>query len=115
MLLKERMIIMMNLDKKNKEGMVIPVSDIVLLPGMTYTLKLNNISEEELENLAKEDQFSIALPLKQNFNQNKLKQEDFHKVGVSFHVNEIEKTEKGYQVKIKVLDRVEIKELNIRK
>ena len=104
---------MMNIDKKNKEGMVIPVSDIVLLPGMAYTLKLNNISEEELENLAKQEQFSIALPLKQNFNQNKLVQEDFYKVGVSFHVDEIEKTEKGYQIKIKVLDRVEIKDLTI--
>ena len=106
-------VIMMNLDKKNKEGMVIPVSDIVLLPGMLYTLRLNKISEEELQNLAKEEQFSIALPLKQNFNQSKLKEDDFHRVGVSFQVNEVEKTEKGYQVKIKVLDRVEIISLNI--
>jgi len=104
---------MINLDKKNKDGMVIPVSDIVLLPGMIYTLKLNKISEEELQNLAKEDQFSIALPLKQNFNQSQLTKEDFHRVGVSFHVNGVEKTEKGYQIKIKVLDRVEIKTLNI--
>jgi len=104
---------MMNLDKKNKEGMVIPVSDIVLLPGMIYTLKLNNISEEELENLAKEDEFSIALPLKQNFNRNQLKEEDFYKVGVSFHVDGVEKTEKGYILRIRVLDRVEITALNI--
>ncbi|HEY8889082.1 MAG TPA: endopeptidase La [Clostridium sp.] len=104
---------MMSLDKKNKEGMVIPVADIVLLSGMTYTLNLNKISQEELQNLAKEDQISIALPLKQNFNQSQLKQEDFHRVGVTFHVNAIEKTEKGYQIKIKVLDRVEIKELTI--
>jgi len=104
---------MMSLDKKNKDGMVIPVADIVLLPGMTYTLKLNKISEEELKNLAKEDQYNIALPLKQNFDQSKLNAEDFHKVGVTFHVNAIEKAEKGYQVKIKVLDRVEIKELTI--
>lgn len=103
----------MNLDKKNKEGMVIPVSNIVLLPGMTYTLKLNKISEEELQNLAMDDQFSIALSLKQNFDQSMLKQEDFHEVGVIFHVNEVEKTEKGYQIKIKVLDRVEIKALHI--
>lgn len=104
---------MMNIDKKNKEGMVIPVSDIVLLPGMAYTLKLTKISEEELVNLARKDQFSIALPLKQNFNQSQLKQEDFHRVGVTFHINGVEKTESGFQVKIKVLERVEIKELNI--
>jgi len=104
---------MMNLDKINKIGMVIPISDIVLLPGMNYTLKLNKISEDELRNLAKEDQFSIALPLKQNFDQSMLNIEDFHRVGVSFAVEGIEKTEKGYEVKIKVLDRVEIKELTL--
>ena len=104
---------MMNLDKRNKEGIVIPVANIVLLPGMTYKLKLNKISEEEFRNLENTDEVSIALPLKQNFNQSELKEEDFHRVGVSFEVNEIEKTEKGYEVKIKVLDRVEIKSFNI--
>jgi ATP-dependent Lon protease len=104
---------MMNLEKKNKEGIVIPVSNIVLLPGMTYKLKLNKISEEEFENLENANEVSIALPLKQNFNQSELKEEDFHRVGVSFEVTEIEKTEKGHQVKIKVLDRVEIRSFSI--
>jgi len=104
---------MTNLDKKYKEGMAIPVSNIVLLQGMTYTLKLDNISEEELQSLARKDQYSIALPLKQNFNKSLLKQEDFYEIGVSFDVEAIEKTDKGYQVKIKVLERVEIKSINI--
>ncbi|MDF2594485.1 MAG: endopeptidase La, partial [Clostridia bacterium] len=103
----------MNLNNKNQEGLVIPVSGIVLLPGMTYTLQLHRISEEELEHLSKIEQASIALPLKQNFNLSELKEDDFHKVGVAFDVDEVEKTEKGYQVKIKVLDRVEIKSLSI--
>ena len=110
---KERMIRMMNLNNKNQEGLVIPVSGIVLLPGMTYTLQLHRISEEELEHLSKIEQASIALPLKQNFNLSELKEDDFHKVGVAFDVDEVEKTEKGYQVKITVLDRVEIKSLSI--
>jgi ATP-dependent Lon protease len=80
---------------------------------MTYTLKLNKISKEELENLAKNEKLSIALSLKQNFNQSGLKQDDFYNIGVSFHVDQVEKTEKGYQVKIKVLDRVEIKSIGI--
>lgn len=103
----------MNLNNKNQEGLVIPVSGIVLLPGMTYTLQLHRISEEELEHLSKIEQASIALPLKQNFNLSELKEDDFHKVGVAFDVDEVEKTEKGYQVKITVLDRVEIKSLSI--
>jgi len=104
---------MMNLDKKNKEGLVIPVANLVLLPGMIHTLKLSRISEEELEKLAEVEQFAIALPLKQNFNKNELNENDFHRVGVSFQVNGIEKTEKAYEVKIKVIDRVEVKELSI--
>lgn len=104
---------MINSDKKNKVAMVIPVSDIVLLPGMNYTLKLNTLSEEELENLSRSEEFSIALPLKQNFNLNQLKEIDFQRVGVSFHVEGIEKIEKGYKVNIKVLDRVKIKTFNI--
>ena len=104
---------MMNIDKKNYKGMVIPVSDLALLPGMTYTLKLNKISEEELNNLAEEHEINIALPLKQNFNQSLIREDDFYKIGVSFHVDKIEKIEKGYQIKIKAIDRLEIKALNI--
>lgn len=104
---------MMNIDKKIKKGMVIPVSDLALLPGMTYTLKLNRISEEELKDLAENQKINIALPLKQNFNQSLLREDDFYKIGVSFHVDGIEKTEKGYQIKIEAIDRVEIKSLSI--
>ncbi|MTK13406.1 MAG: endopeptidase La [Clostridiaceae bacterium] len=104
---------MMNFNENNKEGMVIPISDIVLLPGVISILKVSRLGEEQLRNLLKEDGENIALSLKQNFNKKELKEEDFYKVGVSFKVDEVEKTEKGYQLKIKVLDRVEIKSLSI--
>lgn len=103
----------MNLNNKNKEGMVLPISNMVLLQGMIHTLKFNKISDEQLLNLTKEDQFNIALPLKQNFDQSQLKSEDFHKVGALFKVDGVEKEEKGYEVKVRVLDRVEVKELNV--
>ncbi|EKQ50145.1 MULTISPECIES: endopeptidase La [unclassified Clostridium] len=99
---------MTNLNK----GVVIPIYDIVLLPGMIHTLKLNRFSEKEVEHLGGEET-NIALPLKQGFGQSQLKEDDFHKVGVSFQVNEMEKTEKGYQIKIKVLDRIEVKAFHI--
>ncbi|MBV7272122.1 endopeptidase La [Clostridium sp. PL3] len=104
---------MMSFNENNKEGMVIPISDIVLLPGVTSILKVSRLGEEQIRNLLKEDGENIALSLKQNFNKKELKEEDFYKVGVSFKVNEVEKTEKGYQLKVKVLDRVEIKSLSI--
>ncbi len=105
---------MMNLEKKYNEGVAIPVSDAVLLPGMTHTLKLYRFSQKEIDKIIDEEHVKIALLLKQNFNQDSLKEEDFYRVGVSFQINEIEKKQKGYQIKIKVLDRVEIKEINFK-
>jgi ATP-dependent Lon protease len=110
--LRERMNKIMNLDRENNVGIVIPVSDAVLLPGTIHTLKLSSFSDREIESLGEEELINIALPLKQNFDQSQLKEEDFHKVGVSFQVNEMEKTKRGYKIKIKVLDRVEIKAFN---
>jgi ATP-dependent Lon protease len=104
---------MINLNENNKEGMVIPISDIVLLPGVISILRISNLSEEELRNLVREDIGNIALSLKQNFNKKHLKEEDFYRVGVTFKVDQVEKIEKGYQLKIKVLERVEIKAINI--
>ena len=83
---KERMNIMMEFSKNNKEGMVIPISDTVLLQGVSSTLWITKISDEELRNLEKEDITNIALSLKQNFSLKQLKEEDFYKVGVSFKV-----------------------------
>ncbi len=100
-------------EKNDQAGMVIPISDTVLLQGVNSILWVPGLSEEELENLSKEDTTSIALTLKQNFSRKRLKEEDFYKIGVSFQVDEVEETEKGYRLKIKVLDRVEIKTLRI--
>jgi ATP-dependent Lon protease len=104
---------MMNFGKNNHEGMIIPISDTVLLPGVNSILWVSKLSEEELETLGKKDVTSIALHLKQNFSRKQLKEEDFYKIGVSFQVDEVEETEKGYRLKIKVLERVEIKALRI--
>lgn len=104
---------MINLNENNKEGMVIPISDTVLLPGVSSMLRISKLSEEELRNLVREDIGNIALSLKQNFNKKELKEEDFYKLGVSFKVDEVEKIEKGYQLKIKVLDRVKIKAISV--
>ncbi len=110
---EERVKILLNFNKKNQEGIVIPVSDTVLLPGVISILWVTKLSEEELENFEREDITNIALPLKQNFGKKGLKEEDFYRIGVSFQVDEVEQTEKGYRLKIKVLDRVAMKTLRI--
>lgn len=104
---------MINFEESNKKGIVIPVSNTVLLPGVTSVLRVSKLSAEQLMRLEEDDFTNIALPLKQNFSNKLPLEEDFHKVGVSFHINEIEKTERGFQLSIKIDDRVEIKELKI--
>lgn len=105
--------IMINLNENNKKGMVIPITDTVLLPGVSSTIRVTGFSEEELRNLEERNIENIALSLKQNFNKKHLKEEDLYRVGVTFEVDQVEKIGNGYQLKIKALDRVEIKAISI--
>ncbi len=103
---------MMSQDNNSKSGRVIPISDTVILPGVTSILRLPRLDEEELENLKRDDHTNIALPIKQNFGHGQLSEEDFYRVGVSFKVEEAEQSEKGYRVKIKAQDRVEVNNIS---
>lgn len=103
---------MMSQDKNSKAGRVIPVSDTVLLPGVTSILRLTRLNDAELENMKKGDSTNIALLLKQNFGNVQLREEDFYRVGVTFKIEDAEHTEKGYRVKIRVLDRIEVNTLS---
>ncbi|MCT8977143.1 endopeptidase La [Clostridium sp. CX1] len=103
---------MMNIEK-SKFAMIVPISEAILLPNMEHTLKLNHFSERELQHLQNEDMINIALPLKENFNKKELKEENFYPIGVLFKVNSIEKLESSHQIKIKVLERTEVKNIII--
>lgn len=92
-------------------GIIIPILDIVLLPGMEYTLNLSNLNEASLNYLSDENISNIALALKNK--SDNLSEEDFHKIGVTFNILNIEKNFKGHELKIKVLERVEINSLEL--
>jgi ATP-dependent Lon protease len=109
----ERKKTMSNILDINTKEMVIPVSDGVLLPGMVEALRLKNLNKTELEHLEQEGAICIAVPLKQNFNSKNLNAEDFNKIGVLFEVEQIEKEDGLYKITIKILERIEIKELEI--
>jgi ATP-dependent Lon protease len=103
---------MANLDN-NKIGIVIPLSNTVLLPGVVTMINLAAPDDLQMRYLENGDTENIALPLKQNFDQKGLREEDFYKIGVSFLVSGVENTEKGVRLTVKTTDRVEIKELHI--
>jgi ATP-dependent Lon protease len=92
-------------------GIIIPILDIVLLPGIEYTLNLSNLNEASLNYLGDENISNIALALKNK--SDNLSEDDFNKIGVTFDILNIEKTFKGHELKIKVLERVEINSLKL--
>ena len=104
---------MNSFEEHRKKGIVIPVSNTVLLPGVTSVLRVSKLNPEQLRLIEADETESIALPLKQNFSSKSPLEEDFYQVGVSFHVNRIEKTDKGFQLSIRMIDRVEVKRIYI--
>lgn len=94
----------------NREGIVLPVSNTVLLPGAVTAIQLTTAGEEALHHL-KDGDTAIALPLKQNFGQQALKEEDFYKIGTSIAVSDVEETDKGVQLTVRIVDRVEVRSL----
>lgn len=104
---------MTNIVDKNIEKMILPVVNSLLLTGMTQKVKLNKLSEEELQYLGNENSVGIALALKQNYDKKDLKEDDFYNIGVLFQVEKISNIEGTYEITIKILERVEIKSISI--
>nr|WP_024835311.1 endopeptidase La [Clostridium sp. 12(A)] len=96
----------------NQLGIVFPVSYKVLLPNVVTSIHMELLDDGLAEYLENEEAVKIALPLKQNFGKTKKVEEDFYRTGVTFEVISLERSEKGVRLSVKLLDRVEIKELH---
>ena len=93
--------------------MILPIIDLVLLPGMKHTLRLRQLSKEELLLLSDKEQEVVALPLKEIQGKKELQSEDFHKIGFLLEVLSVTSIEKGYQLQVKVKNQVEVSQLVI--
>lgn len=96
----------------NQLGIVFPVSYKVLLPNVVTSIHMELLDDGLAEYLENEEAVKIALPLKQNFGKTRKAEEDFYRTGVTFEVISLERGEKGVRLSVKLLDRVEIKELH---
>jgi ATP-dependent Lon protease len=91
--------------------MLLQIQDLVLLPGMNYTLRTGHLSEEELGVIHQKEEEIIVVPLKNNRNRHELTAEDFYKVGVALEILDVNADEKGYLVQAKALNRVEVQDI----
>ncbi len=98
-------------ENSNMRGIVLPISNTVLLPDVETKIFMKTSDDTQLSYLEHDAAAKIALPLKQNLGQEALKEEDFYKIGITFFVKEIEKTAKGIQLSVKTADRIMLKEL----
>lgn len=93
--------------------MILAIENLVLLPGMTYPLRIDRFSEDELACIRDKNQELVALPLKRHRDRHEINGEDFYSTGVALEILEVNPSEKGYHVQVKVLNRVEVSDINI--
>ena len=93
--------------------MILAIENLVLLPGMTYPLRIDRFSEDELVCIRDKNQEIVALPLKRHRDRHEINVEDFYTTGVALEVLEVNPSEKGYHVQVKILNRVEVSDINI--
>lgn len=89
--------------KEMKRGIVVPVFNTVLLPGVTTVIHLGEHDDLLLKQLEKEEA-AVALPFKKPSEE--LEIADFYNLGVSFLTKRIESGEKGDFIEVKILDRI---------
>ena len=104
---------MTNLDNNNLRGIVIPISNTVLLPGVETMIYLESPDELLLRYLESDSTINIALPVKQSFDPEEQLEDDFYKIGVSFLINNVERKDTGIRLTVKITDRVQISKLYI--
>ena len=86
---------MMNSEKAIRSGIVIPISNIILLPGVVTKLGVNDLSESQIKYLEDETIENVALPMRQNFKRENVSADDFYKLGVTFEIKDVQEIEKG--------------------
>lgn len=90
--------------KFEHRGMVFPISNRVLLPDVAALIQLNDLNEIQLNALSDEETVKIALIEKKE-------EEDLYRIGVIFTASDVEKSEQGVKLSVKLTERVLISDL----
>lgn len=80
--------------------MLIPIYDQLLLPGMTIPLQIKHISKDKLALMKASNESLIAITLKDK-KSSPYENDDFYKIGVMLHINEISDKKDGFQIMVR--------------
>lgn len=81
--------------------MIIPIYDLLLLPGMSYPLTIKHIDKESLEALIENGEQFVAVPLKEQASGTP-NNDDFYKIGAVLKPSTVKETKHGLQVLVDV-------------
>ncbi len=87
--------------------MIIPIYDLLLLPGMSYPLTIKHIDKESLEALIENGEQFVAVPLKKQASGTP-NNDDFYKIGAVLKPNNVKETKHGLQVLVDVTSFAEV-------
>ena len=96
----------------NNLGIIVPVFNKVLLPGVATIIHLEHLNERQIMSLEEEEIVKIALPLKQNAGSEDKTEDDFHRIGVTFSINSVEQTEKGFRLSVELGSRIMVNQIS---
>ena len=91
-----------------EKGIVIPVHNVVLLPGVSTMIYYSQASVQLQEALRQEDAKFVVLPLKRDLAIGDITAEDFHRYGVMFTSGRLASNEKGTYLSARLMNRVRV-------
>lgn len=91
--------------------MIIPIENLVLLPGMTCSIRLSGLSSERLAQARDSGETVAALPLRRRTDDHRLTAEDFYKMGVTVEIRELTDDEHGMRMTVKAAGRAEVTDI----
>ncbi len=94
--------------------MILPIQNLVLLPGMVCNLRLGPQDGRALLQAQAEGEAVAALPAKRRRSDRPPKAEDFYGIGVSVKILSVPADQEEPRIAVKALDRVEVSGLAVR-
>ena len=85
---------------ERKLAMVLPVYDTVILPGVEFRIRMDEVTPDERKRLKENGGYAILLPVKADRSREDIKEEDLTDIGVYAQIDEVEDTPMGIVVSI---------------
>jgi len=96
------------MENKRQTGIMIPVYDTVLLPGVRAALRLADESEALVQALTRGEGVFAAVPLRRLPGGGALTPEDFHRLGVTVRADGVHREDSGIFLQAELGERVEL-------